>query len=190
MKVVVPYATLYPETRAALEADGIEARYAFVGGSPEAYYWLVRELWESGKGWVNCEQDIVPWRGAVRALTECPEGWCSCPYELSTGLGAWLGFTKFEGSFTRDRLGAVAATDVLPPDGTPKRYWGRLDTRLVQVLEREGLKPHLHYPLVGHLNPAQQFNGVFNYSCGHEVPRDIWSTQPWPYGGLCASCQS
>lgn len=189
IQVVVPYARLWPETRAALEADGIDARYVFTGGSDDAYYGLLRELWESGEGWLNVEQDIVPWSGAAAQLDACPRDWCACPYELSTGPGAWLGFTKFTAAFTRARPGAVAAIDGLPFDGTPRRHWGRLDTRLVQVLEDERLAPHIHYPLVGHLNPAQRFLGTYNYGCGHEVPRSVWTSRPWPYGRACRACK-
>lgn len=196
MEVVVPYATdvrtglqgPYPETKAALEAQGFEPWYVNTGGQPTDYYDLLKRLWHKGETFCIVEQDIVPWPGALGALEACPQGWCGFSYQLSSGYGAWLGCTRFRAEFVRARPGVPEAIAALPDHGTPARYWGRLDTRLAEVLEREGLKIHVHWPAVGHLNPAQQFFGAYNYPCGHSVPLEVMESQPWPYTGPCGVC--
>lgn len=189
MRVIVPYATdtrtgqlgPYPETRAALEAQGIEAEYVYTGKSPEDYHELLSGLWREGTGWINIEQDIVPWPGAIAELEACPEELCAFPYELSTGWGAWLGCTKFSTELIAREPGLFHGMAALPFDGTPKRYWGRLDTRMYEVLERAGRIRHLHWPAVEHLHESQKFNGSFSCPHGKAIPREVLMRQPWPY---------
>jgi hypothetical protein len=169
VRVIVPYARLYPETKAALEADGWTPEYVRVGHDPTAYHTLVEGAWRQGETFAIIEQDIVPWPGSLTDLRDCPQPWCGFAYSLSTGYGAYLGCTRFDGAMLRERSGVFDAIANLPPDGTPRRYWGRLDTRLKQVLEDGGLRMHVHWPAVGHLNPDQQ-PPIVNRSCGHEVP--------------------
>jgi hypothetical protein len=173
MRLIVPYAALRPETRAALEADGREAEYVHVGGSPEAYHGLLESVWREGRGFILVEQDIVVWPGALAALEACPEPRCGMAYSLSTGYGSWLGCARFSDRLVADNPGVFQAIDALPFDGTPRRYWGRLDTRLDTVLAQQvGAPMHVHWPAVGHLNPAQQAP-VLNMRCGHPVPDEI-----------------
>lgn len=181
MRVVVAYAQLYPETRAALEADGIAAEYEFTGASQTAYYELMARLWQQGRPFVLIEQDIVVWPGAVAALEACPEPVCGFAYELSTGWGSWLGCTRFSERLITAEPGAFQAIDALPFDGTPKRYWGRLDTRLFQVLEAGGWAKHVHWPAVEHLHASQKFAGEFHCPHGNPIPREVLMRQPWPY---------
>lgn len=188
MRVVVPYSTLYPETRAALEADGIDAEYVYVGvGQDSTYHDLVERLWAEGRGWINVEQDIVPWPGALRQLWDCPCEWGGFAYGLAMGYGAYLGCTKFSDSLVRERPGVVAAVAYLRDDGAPRRYWGRLDTRLKQVLEdQEQLTMHIHWPAVRHLNPSQRVP-IFNCPrCGAAVPDERVQQGPPPYP--CERC--
>lgn len=187
MRVVVPYATLYPETKVALESDGYLPEYRYTGATQSAYHETLAELWRAGEAFTVVEQDIVVWPGALAVLEACPEPWCGFAYELSTGYGAYLGCTRFSQALLREHVGVFEGVDHLRPDGTPPRYWGRLDTRLKQVLETEGLRMHIHWPVVGHLNPSQQFIGAFNCGrCGAAIPRETTDAGPAPYP--CARC--
>ncbi len=187
-RVVVPYARLYPETKAALEAAGVAAEYVNVAGDPTAYHGLVERLWADGTGWVNVEQDIVVRPGVVEELWACERDWCGFAYGIHMGYGAYLGCTKFSARLCREHPGVVAALDQLPHDGTPRRYWGRLDTRLLQVLEQhEGLRIHTHWPAVGHLNPEQQVP-IFNCPrCGGAIADSEVQKGPPPY--RCPKCK-
>jgi hypothetical protein len=181
VRVVVAYAELYPETRAALEADGIKAEYEFTGSSQTAYFELMARLWKEQEAFTVIEQDIVVWPGAIAVLEACSEPLCGFAYELSTGWGSWLGCTRFSKQVIAAEPGLFQAIDALPFDGTPKRYWGRLDTRLFQVLEAGGWKKHVHWPSVRHLHEAQRFVGAFHCPHGRPIPRAVLERQPWPY---------
>ena len=179
---MVPYVTLYPETRAALEADGIAAEYVDVSGSPSAYHDALEAVWRGGVGFTVVEQDIVVWPGALKALWACEWDWCGYAYSIGTHYGSYLGCVRFSDELVAGFPGAFDAIAVLPPDGTPRRYWGRLDTRLKSVLETAGHEMHVHWPLVGHLNPDKP-DPIINCRCGRAVPYEIVRFgPPWRCG--------
>jgi hypothetical protein len=181
VQVVVPYAHLCPETRAALEADDITAYYAYVGADKTAYHSLLEFLWGQGKGFIVVEHDIVVRPGCVAELEACPHDWCGFSYSLSTGYGAYLGFTKFSDALVSGRPAVFRSIAALRPDGTERRYWGRLDTRLKQVLEdREGQTMHVHWPAVVHLNPTANRVRYNCAHCGGEFPPEVTRmSEPW-----------
>ena len=186
MRVICAYSTNlagerapYPETREALEADGIEAEYVYVGGSPTAYHELLARVWAEGQGFVNVEQDIVVRPGLIRELEACPEAYCGAPYAISTTIGSWLGCVRFSDVLVTGWPSVFNAIDSLLPDGTPRKYWGRLDTRLKQVLESHlGLTMHLHWPAVEHLNPAQRPPIYTCSACGLALPWEVVREEP------------
>ncbi len=187
MRVIVPYVTLYPETRAALEAAGVAAEYGSVAGDDYAYHELLRSMWAQGEGFINIEQDIVVRPDTVDILSSCPEPWCGFAYAITSGYGSWLGCVKFSTELVSGRPSAFDATVQLRYDGTPRRHWARIDTRLKQVLEdQERLTMHVHWPAVGHLNPAQR-PPVYNCPrCGAPIPDEVVAAGPGPYE--CQSC--
>jgi len=187
MRVVVPYAKLYPETREALEADGVEAEYVDVGRDPTAYHWLLEQLWGKSHGFIVVEQDIVVRPGCVAELESCPEPWCGFAYSIGTTYGSFLGFVKFSDDLVAHHPGVFLGIASLRDDGTPRRYWGRLDTRLKQVLEdREGQRMHIHWPAVDHLNPDKGTPIVNCVRCGAAIP-DVIVRQGPPM--RCPRCE-
>jgi hypothetical protein len=187
MRTVVPYVTLWPETQAALEADGRQAEYVFVGGSATAYFELLQALWQEGQGFVVVEQDIVPGLGAIAEMESCPEPWCGRPYNMGGSIEPALGCTRFSDALVHDAPGVIEAITRLPFDGiTDRRHWGRLDSRLKQVLEDQlGLKHHWHWPAVEHLNPDKKRFTANCVRCGDPIP---WATillSPPPYRCHC-----
>lgn len=184
LRVVVPYATLWPETKAALEADHREAEYHYVGGSPIAYHDLMLELWHSGQGFTVVEQDVVVYPGAIAELEACSNPWCGKSYWIGSSFDCYLGCTRFSTALVQANPGVMDALDGLRDDGTPRRYWGRLDTRLGQVLnDQVGIAICKHWPAVEHLNPDKALKGGINCSlCGEPI---AWETAkrtppPWP----------
>ena len=81
-QVVVPFTNLAPETRAALKADGIEARYVDVSADHRDYWRLLSDIWAARQTTVIVEHDIVPWPGAVQALWDCRCDWGAYPYAM------------------------------------------------------------------------------------------------------------
>lgn len=79
LKVVVAYFRLNPAVPAALERDGITARYCDTSADDEAYWRLLRDLWSEGDTFVVLEQDKVPAPGAIQAIHDCPSLWCAYP---------------------------------------------------------------------------------------------------------------
>ena len=121
MRIVVPYARLWPETKAALDATGREVEYFYVGGSPTAYHELLLDIWHQGEGFLVVEQDVVPYVGAIEELEQCPEPWAGKPYWIGSGFYAYLGFTRFSDTLLREHPGVMDALDSLRDDGTPRR---------------------------------------------------------------------
>jgi hypothetical protein len=174
VRVVVPYAVLAPETRAALEADGVVAEYVFVGADPTAYHGLVERLWSEGDGFLIVEQDIVVRPGSVAELADCPEPWCGFAYSIGTSYGSYLGCARFGRDLVLGHPGVFAAVANLRDDGTPRRYWGRLDTRMKAVLEdHEGQRMHVHWPALDHLNTDKGTPIVNCVQCGAAIPDEI-----------------
>ncbi len=187
MRVVVPFVTLYPETKAALTEAGVTAEYINVSGDQTAYHTLLESLWREGHGFMVVEQDIVVRPTTVSELEACPEPWCGFAYALSMGYGAYLGCTRFSDRLVAEHPGVFEAINSLRPDGTPPRYWGRLDTRLKQVLEdNEQQTMHVHWPPVRHLNPSQQIPRYHCQTCGKQIPDENVQQGPPPYP--CPDC--
>lgn len=187
MRVLCGWTDLQPETRAALDSSGYPVEYVDCRGDQSRYHGALEAAWRVGGDLAVVEHDIVPWPGALAELEACWRSWCAFPYELSVGYGSWLGCARFSASLLDAVPDAPAAVDRLRDDGTPRRYWARLDTRLAQVLEANGHRQHQHWPAVGHLNPAQRFLGAVNCSaCGAPVPPEQMRLGPPPYA--CRSC--
>ena len=185
MRLLVPFATLRDETRAALEADGRKAEYVRVGpDTPEAYFELLRSIWAEGREFTVIEHDIVVYPGALAELEACSNPWCGKPYMLSTGVaGHCLGCTRFSEELVRAEPDAIEATAQLRhDDATGRRHYGRLDSRLREVLEGRGYTFCTHWPAVEHLNPAQVFRGAINcVRCGAPIPLETMMRMPPPY---------
>ena len=198
MRVVVPYAAsdrdarigLYPAVRAALEADGVAAEYVDVSGSPTAYHELLAGLWREGQAFTVIEHDVVVRPGAIAELDRCPERWCCAVYRSAVGpLIGGLGCTRFSGQLLQEHPAVFRTIDHLPPDGTPRHYWGRLDTRLkIVLMQSEGVTPHAHYGLVDyHRSPDYAMQLTFNCDkCGAVIPPQLYTEMPPPYP--CARC--
>jgi hypothetical protein len=187
LRVIVPYVDLYPETRAALEADGQTPEYVDVRGSPSAYHEMLLRVWSEGQGFTVVEQDIVVRPGRIAELEACPEPWCASVYPISGGFITGLGHVRFSHALVRERTAVIERIDSLPFDGTPRRYWGRLDTRVGQsLMDHESLRVHRHLPPLRHLNPVQQ-PPIFNcVKCGAAAPEeDMLEAEP-PY--TCRQC--
>ncbi len=180
MRVACAYTDPHPLALASLTRFAPEAERRDVSQSSDAYYLFLSELWASGEGFVNIEQDIEIREDTVRVLTDCSEPYCLFPYsgpgvgEASLLKGS-LGCVRFSPELLRAQPGAMSAL--------PVRNWRRLDCELHPRLVQAGYEPHLHYPPVLH---HHYYSGVC--ACGTEhgeyavdqegryttTPRPVW----------------
>ena len=158
MDVIVPAATLQPDTVRALDATGWPYRVVDVSGDDQAYGRLLRDTWRQSRTFCVVEQDIVVAPDTLDALAACPAPLCAFPYDQSgvgTGEpGTGLGCTKFGSALIQD-MGdpwpfILARSDLQHPPG----HWCRLDLWLRQALNRAGWGQHQHAPAVGHHRQA------------------------------------
>lgn len=155
MRFVCPYVEgmLRHETEVALRAharDLIEWRL-LPADDVSAYGKLIAELWESGDSFAIIEQDIRVRADIVDGFLSCPEPYCAYPYSWMTDVGPALGCTRFRAELTRD-YPTAAEEAVLKNVG-----WQQFDVILMRhvLVRRYGLQPHVHLPVVEHLNEAK-----------------------------------
>ena len=156
-----------------------------MSGSETAYHELVARTWAEGHGFTIVEQDIAPYPGALGAMWACPEPWCVTPYRCNGQYEGYLGCVRFSDALVQSQPDAIEAIDRLKYDGTPRRYWGRLDTRLQQVLESRGYAKHRHWPSVTHLH-QYDLEAIWHCTCGAEIPEAMVAAGPPPYH--CLNC--
>lgn len=142
MKVVVAFALLHPGVRAALEGEGIDARYCDVSEDVEACWRLLCALWAEQETFVFLEQDKIPAPGALQAIYECPSPWCAYPVPMQNGEYAdfpSLSCVKFSGDLMRrlprvmeDKVGQIG----IGGGDVPPRHYLRLDMAIALWLHQ------------------------------------------------------
>lgn len=134
-------ATAKPDSIAsrALRMEGVEHE-ELINGDDLDYGRHFTELWNRGKPFVICEDDIIPSPGTVSALLECPQPWCSHRHPTCPGnpLCGGFGFAKHKPVGTAPKVWAE----------TP---WWLLDGEVMPFLPRVyGQHAHFHQPDVAH----------------------------------------
>lgn len=140
---------LHPLTRRLADEEG--ARFAEVHGL-SGYADFLAERWRDGVAFVNWEQDVVPWPGAVDELRACSEPWCGFAYKpyqvVGENASAYLGLVRFSAPF-------IAATPGVFEPGphwtaAQPRTWQHCDGHLWnRCAERpEAPRFHQHFPAV------------------------------------------
>lgn len=100
------------------------------------------DRWANRIPFINVEQDVITWPGAIESLWNCSEEWCAFTYEGYNTVPV-LGCCKFTASFI-NRIPKVWIEQKLSKLREPGWYW--LDGWLWQYLNHE--YPHMHYPNV------------------------------------------
>lgn len=141
LNLVVAYANLRPETAAAA---GEAATYVDTGKDDEAYWRLLRDLWNRKRTFILLEQDILPPPGMLDELWACPAEWCGCPYPVGNIWGVFHGATKYSASLMRRHPEALRSFS--------SRYWQNLDSQLIAYIgRRQKESAHWHWPAARHL---------------------------------------
>lgn len=153
MNLWVPHAPggLHPLTGHLARETG--AQFAEMEGL-SGYADFLAERWRIEQdGFVNWEQDVVPWPGAVADLMACPEPWCGFTYQpwqrVDDGsASAYLGLTKFSPAFLSATQGVFEPGEHWS-DEQP-RTWMHCDGHLwTWALARPDVpRFHQHWPAV------------------------------------------
>lgn len=149
MRVIVPYTTLHPVTKAVLEGYRLPSlTFVQLSRDDHAYQRLLAFLWRQRETIIIVEHDVAPWPGCLEELHQCPAEWCSCSYawtnahgRTGVGLHHMLGCTKLSSEL-------MAA---LPNLWDEPCHWTDCDKRLFFAARDIAKEPHPHRPSVVHL---------------------------------------
>jgi hypothetical protein len=142
--IVVPYTKPHDLLKTLLRRYGFSPSYIDVSEDAEAYWRLLKRLWQDNKSFVLIEHDILPWPGAIEELRQCPGSWCAYSYD-QCGIGLYhsFGCTKFSAGLIEE----------LPDIWTRmNRHWSQLDQQFEWLAFQAGIRPHHHRPAVIHLH--------------------------------------
>lgn len=119
-------------------------------GDDDRYWRYLSERWSEGKTFINVEQDVVFWPGALESLWNCPHYWCVFGYGMLGVLNhprQWppLGLVKFRENFIEDTKNIWNEVD---------HDWRHLDGNLAQwITDHDVLGYHQHYPGIINYHP-------------------------------------
>lgn len=159
INVWVPFTTFYPATPISL--IGFNFRLTPTNGV-NGYAQYFRDRWKDGKPFINVEQDIVVWPGAIKQLWDCPHDWCVFDFHLpnhqtrnleNEKVGVPIGCVKITANM-------IAQTSGLWDQNCS---WEYCEQQLTKGLIAAGFTPHQHHP------------GVVN---GNEVFLDFLGLRP------------
>lgn len=131
----------------ALTMEGLEVAEV-VMTDYHHYGRMFTEQWQSGRGFILVEHDVVPWPGALAQLAACPEECCAFEYpsgriveDPRSGWCVSLGCVKF----------ASSLVERVPYDvGWQQRGWDELDGGVFGTLQGK-VETHVHHPPVAHV---------------------------------------
>lgn len=150
INIFIPHIKLFPATLISLIGYNYTAVYAPGDYEVGDYF---KERWREGKTFINIEQDIVPWPGAIKAIWDCPQEWCVYDMHLPCHWGRNL-----ENEVNGIPLGCMKiSAEVIKK--TPGIWdepvkWTVMDIHLTKQFLKRGLKVHQHHPGVVNANPA------------------------------------
>lgn len=153
MRVMVPYVSLQPATKRALELAGADAAF-YDTSAPTAYWEALANWWCWGESFIVLEQDKVPEPGLLAELWECPEPWCAVGAPMR-GTEEHAGYpslscTKFAASLMDAYPGLMRDVGELDL-GLGEKEWSRLDLGIAGLLSSVA-DCHWHVGVVEHLH--------------------------------------
>jgi hypothetical protein len=180
MRIYVPAIEVQALTRHLLEMGGYEWLPVTVD-TAWGYSDYLQARWDERRDFINLEQDIVFWDGALETLWECPLEWCVYQYrrnelihEHSTPFLGCAKITarlieKLPDVWKRQRAEMNGWKEVgMPP-------WSYCDSWLWTCAQDRDIRPHQHFPSVVNANPsywAMRRDMVHN-SCSRWVERIV-----------------
>jgi hypothetical protein len=155
LKICVPYTRLQPATETVLRGYPVEF-YPLEGDDGYVYY--LKQRWDDGLTFINCEHDTIFWHGAIESLEECLGDWCAYGLKGESPANPWsptLNLVKFT-----DRFISTHPTiwDALLDEDMPPQKWRLCDGWLRKYVGSEYC--HRHTPPV--VNDNQISANVWN----------------------------
>jgi hypothetical protein len=170
--VVIPYVQhkLRAETQGVGEKMG--ATFVDVTGDVTAYFTVLTRQWESGRGFILCEEDVAPSVELLNEMWACEHEWCSAYFMLYDGpildgqtrpahprryrVSDTLALNKFGTTLLR-RAPRAMQDAAARTNGV--NHFNQLDLQLVHegaVLQSHPYfgRPHLHGPVDHRMPPA------------------------------------
>lgn len=131
--IFIPYTDIQPATLISL----IGYNYTpFKVKGEYGYFKYFIDRWKEGETFINIEQDVVIYPGAIEAIWDCPQEICAYNYHLPIhrkNPGTPLGCVKF-------------SKEIIKKMRWKKAKWSLLDQQLSLV--------HQHYPSIVNANLA------------------------------------
>lgn len=120
-----------------------------VDTSKTGYSQYFKDRWNDRETFINIEQDVVIWDGAIESLINCSQPWClydykSEPWDYNMLRSVHLGCTKITSSL-------IEKTKEIWDD---EIEWDKCDIHLFREAREAGIRPHQHFPAVTNANPA------------------------------------
>jgi hypothetical protein len=152
--VYVPFVAgrLQPATYRAVLQSGFPCQFlALEASDPYGYGRLIRRLWDRGRDFILCEQDVVPTRAQLDTLAGCGHGWCSYGYDDGRYPdGPMFGLARFAGWVMRKHPRAAQVALHTGPGKELEVGWWECDSMLARDLQIRGVAWHRHTPPVRH----------------------------------------
>lgn len=190
--IYVPYVpgSLRPEVKEALDYYGERVSYVDVSSDDEAYWRLVKSLWQKYRDFIVVEQDILIVPGiTLESFSTCPVSLCVSNYryqnanadlyggKASPGWLGGLGCCRFRRRVMRHIPNAIDHAGMLERaymGNHPPRHWCALDGAIKDELWMWGVYPCGDHPVSQHLHnetshgcdrrgegPGIKFRGVY-----------------------------
>ena len=124
-----------------------------------SYSDFFRERWKEGKTFINIEQDIVVYPGAIEAIWNCPREFCAYDFHLPNHR-----LRNLENDTRSCPIGLVKISkeyiEKTPDLWDEDVMWNICDHHII----KPGIKIHQHFPSIVNANPA--LLGFVNYEGG------------------------
>jgi hypothetical protein len=151
--IFVPFVKIEDATRWALK----DYQYEAVEMVGETAYWeWFKSQWARKEPFVVVEQDVCPYPGAIEWLELCPYLWCAYRYGLHEDVTGDavppIGCVKFGWEFM-DRVPRMFDAPATPTGG---RQWQHVDDHIHKKARAAGLRCHVHFPPVLHLQASRR----------------------------------
>lgn len=148
--VYVPHKRLEPATQIALIGYNVIPVATIDDYDYQRFF---QDRWKDGTSFVNVEQDIIPWPGAIKEIWDCPHEWCVFDFHLPVHwnrnledekIGIPIGCVKISASLIQKTPGMWDEPVT----------WDKCDMRLTQYAISHNVTVHQHRPGVVNANPA------------------------------------
>lgn len=164
MRVICPYVTISPATRAALDASGCPWEPRDVSGADTAYWELLAGLWAAGEDFAIVEHDVIPAAGTLASFGACGHDWCSSAYPYLAGTYAGLGCARFRAPVMARHPDLMDVVGTMSNDSHGPRHWCTIDAWLRVVLQRRGERQCTAHPEAGHPSQSPAHGCVPGYA--------------------------